>query len=104
MHRGGFVLRRRVKMWLFGARCCGVLRDPGRVHRWDAEDAEGRGGGLPFWRVGSFCISGVMVRVGVVWHGLARVGVSGLPILADDVEAETALVGAREGVAPGGGG
>ena len=83
-------------MWLFVARCCAVLRagrEGGATE--DTENTEGRGWGLPIWRVGSFCISGFVVRVGVVWRALEQVGAWGMSTLADDGDGEAAP-GTRE--------
>ena len=62
-------------MWLFAARCGAVWRDREAFTTEDTESTEGdRAMGLPYSRVGSFCISGGVARVGVVWQGLARFG------------------------------
>jgi hypothetical protein len=56
----------------------GVARAGAWVHHGVTERTEIKeGGGLPFWRVGSFCIMGEMARVGIVWRCLARFGARG---------------------------
>src|SRR4051794_11484557 len=57
-----------------GGKCCALLRGVapccagggGFTAETQRARRRGRSWGLPFWRVGSFCRSGVMVRVGVV--------------------------------------
>jgi hypothetical protein len=61
--------------------CCAMLRrvarGGGNVPRRHGDTEEGAGWGLRFWRVGSFCISESMARVGVVWRALEQVGATG---------------------------
>jgi len=60
-----------------------VLRGRERGATEDTENTERkRRVELPFWRVGSFCISECVARVGVVWRGLALIGNCGMPTLA----------------------